>query len=183
MYILPDSRVHRGETPFRHGFQIAGLGLSEEGTDGTLVLAIDVLDPVGRPITVPGKTATMTFDNPTVGLTLLRVIAESEDGPARKRPVFMPADLVDTLAQQAHTLGTLITLSLIEGGASQQAAGRVGLSVVSALQGATYRPDYFGVKGWSPHLGTPFGIVRSGPWIHMPMDAEPIAKPTQSEGA
>lgn len=178
MFILPDSRVHRGETPFRHGFLITNLGLPDDAEHGQLVLALDVLDPVGRPITVPGKTGTMEFDKPTIGLTLLRVVAETDDAPARKRPVFMPQDLLDRLVENAQQIGIMVVFSLIEGGADHKAADRVGLSVVSALQGDTFRPDYFGVQGWSPHLNKPFGIVRSGPWVSVPFDAEPIPKPT-----
>lgn len=164
--------------PFRHGFRIGDLGLPDDGEEGTFVLAIDVLDPVGQKMPVPGKTGSIVFDDPTVGIMLFRALEDDEDVKGRKRPVFMPADLVTRLSEQAETLGALIAAELVGAGADLKAAGRVGLSVASALQGATFRPDYFGVMGWSPHLSLPFGIVRSGPWIREPFAADPIPSRT-----
>lgn len=183
MHIIPNSCIHRGETPFRHGFRIHDLGLPEDGEEGTFVLAMDVLDPIGRLMPVPGKSGSIVFDDPTVALMLFRALDDDGDVKGRKRPVFMPAPFIDDLVQQSEILGTLAAIELINAGASEQAAGRVGLSIVSALRGKTFRPDHFGVLGWSPHLSMPFGIVRSGPWISEPFDADPIPKPAAPEAA
>ena len=178
MQILPDSRVHRGEIAFRHGFRLGSLPLMGEDNPDAFSLALDVLDPVGRLIGVPGKNGReIIFDDPTVAVMLTRHIEETEDSPARRRPVFLPQALLTELAQDADSIAAQVETSLVEGGAEPASAARVAHSVASALQGRAFRPDHFGVLNWSPHLVMPFGLVLSGPWIGVPQAGEPIPSP------
>lgn len=182
MRISSHHHVHRGETtPFRHGFRVENLGLPDDGMPGELVLMMDVLDPVGAPTSMAGSPRTITFEDPSLGITLMRILPEDGDTPARKRPVFMPRALIEALEREAADLGAQVTVRLEAKGASADAARRVGMGVASALQGAIFRPDHFGVEGWSPYLSGPFALVLSGPWKGTPPEADPIPQPATSD--
>lgn len=176
MRILPNTRTHRGETPFRHGFLVGDLPMADDLFGGSFVLALDVIDPIGATVPVPGRpNSLIAFDDPTVAVCLLRRFEET----GRKRPMMMPTSLLDALRAEARALADQIQDIFLAEGAAPNAAARVALSVESALLGATHRPDHYGVKMWSPHLDLPFGVVLAGPWIATPPEADAIPAPAQ----
>lgn len=176
MYVLGDTYVHRGDTVFRHGFRLGGARVAHGFANTETVVAIDVIDPIGMPVPIPGKKGLIAFDEPTVAISLLLRQGDSK----RLQPMFVPESLIDELRSESANIGGRVEQELLTYGAEPDAARRVGLTVQSALEGATHRPDHYGVKGWSPHLDLPFGLVLAGPWVEEPPEADPIPQIAQA---
>lgn len=166
MFVLLDSYIHRSLTPFCHGFKIS---MDEEHE-----IRADVIDPIGQDIDTPfvanGKTK---FLIPVVGLIMVRKQPEVS-------PVVMPRDALAEIEKNAENISAIFASMLVEQGADAAVAGRIGLSVFSALSGNTSRVDHFGVEEWSPNLRKVFSVVKHGPWLQEPADVAPFV-PTPKE--
>jgi hypothetical protein len=176
MFVLGDSYIHRGDTVFRHGFRLGGVRVAHAFANTETIVAIDVIDPIGVPVPIPGKSGLIAFDDPAVAIALLLRQGDSK----RLQPMFIPENLIEDLRAESVNISERFEQELLRYGAEPMAARRVALTVQSALEGSVHRPDHYGVKGWSPHLDVPFGLVMAGPWVEEPPEADPIAQIAQA---
>lgn len=160
MYLKDNGVKLRDTTPFRHGLLLGGVM-----DDDSIIVRIDIADPIGAPVTVPGTERTITFNRPSIGIMAIRKAD-------RAHSLFFPAQTLALLQAQANDLITLAKNAWLSRGGEQAAVNRNARALVSALNGDAHQPDSFGTKDWAPSLSMPFGLVLAGDWMGTPEVAD-----------
>lgn len=160
MYLKDNGVKLRDTTPFRHGLLLGGVM-----DDDNIIIRLDVVDPVGSPVTVPGSERTITFDRPSLGMMAIRKTD-------RATSLFFPMEALAQLQSNATTLVSLVQSAWLERGGEAQAVARNVRALVSALNGDVHQPDSFGTLNWAPSLSMPFGLVMAGDWMGAPEAAD-----------
>jgi hypothetical protein len=169
MYLLENGIKLRETTPFRHGILIGGLF-----EDTSLIVRLDVADPIGVELAAPDTGRPFKFSQPSIGAMLIK----KDD---RSSSCFFPLEALARLQANADELVTMVGDAWREAGGDEAAISRNLRALISALNGDIHRVDSFGVVNWAPSLSMPFGIVLAGPWMGQPEIAEPLTYtiPTQ----